>query len=250
MDQAKQLGSYLNIPNFDKSIFVLALSLIFLSSVAGAQIQKRAAATATVSQRVLQEIPPGAKLRHDALVARLDIGTRDWISTQVRNARDNNNLSEASLRSVLAPMYADSSAKNIDFAAMSIEDAIQIILFELAVDAEQDLKAVMQEMEASKKQKSEQRQNILVRKSPQPSTADPINGVAPAEIANIEFRKINVAPQNTQSGNRLDSMSNMSETESLRLQMAMDRRSNILEALSNIMKKRSETEEDIIGNMK
>ena len=48
----------------------------------------------------------------------------------------------------------------------------------------------------------------------------------------------------------LDSMSEMGEMESLRLQMAMDRMSKKMSALSNLLKKASETQERIIQNIK
>ena len=48
----------------------------------------------------------------------------------------------------------------------------------------------------------------------------------------------------------LDSMSEMGETESLRLQMAMDRMSKMMSTLSNLMKKASETSSGIIQNLK
>jgi len=49
---------------------------------------------------------------------------------------------------------------------------------------------------------------------------------------------------------KLDSMSEMSEMTSLRLQMAMDRRSKFIETLSNIMKKISSTQETLVQNLK
>jgi hypothetical protein len=49
---------------------------------------------------------------------------------------------------------------------------------------------------------------------------------------------------------QLDSMSEMSEMTSMRLQMAMDRRSKFVEALSNIMKKIDSTQETIVQNLK
>jgi hypothetical protein len=49
---------------------------------------------------------------------------------------------------------------------------------------------------------------------------------------------------------RLDSMSEMGEMESLRLQMAMDRRSKMMSTLSNILKKSSETAGSIVANIK
>jgi hypothetical protein len=47
-----------------------------------------------------------------------------------------------------------------------------------------------------------------------------------------------------------DSMSEMSETESLRLQMAMDRRSKFMATLSNILKKIAETNDSVVQNLK
>jgi len=49
---------------------------------------------------------------------------------------------------------------------------------------------------------------------------------------------------------QLDSMSEMSELTSLRLQMAMDRRSKLIETLSNIMKKISTTADTQVQNLK
>jgi hypothetical protein len=50
--------------------------------------------------------------------------------------------------------------------------------------------------------------------------------------------------------NDLDSMSEMGEMESLRLQMAMDRLSKMMSTLSNVLKKTSDTQSSIIGNLK
>ncbi len=49
---------------------------------------------------------------------------------------------------------------------------------------------------------------------------------------------------------RLDSLSEMSEMTSLRLQMAMDRRSKFMQTLSNIMKKISTTDDTLVQNLK
>jgi hypothetical protein len=48
----------------------------------------------------------------------------------------------------------------------------------------------------------------------------------------------------------LDSMSELGETESLRLQMAMDRMSKLMSTLSNILKKISDTQQSITQNLK
>ena len=49
---------------------------------------------------------------------------------------------------------------------------------------------------------------------------------------------------------QLDSMSEMSEMTSLRLQMAMDRRSQFIATLSNVMKKIDATQETLVQNLK
>ncbi len=48
----------------------------------------------------------------------------------------------------------------------------------------------------------------------------------------------------------LDSMSELSEMTSMRLQMAMDRRSKLMTTLSNVLKKMSDTHDSIVQNMK
>lgn len=50
--------------------------------------------------------------------------------------------------------------------------------------------------------------------------------------------------------NKLDSLSDMGEMESLRLQMAMDRLSKLMSTLSNILKKTSDTAASITQNLK
>lgn len=48
----------------------------------------------------------------------------------------------------------------------------------------------------------------------------------------------------------LDSMSEMGEMQSLRLQMTMDRMSKMMSTLSNLLKKISDTQSSIVQNMK
>jgi len=49
---------------------------------------------------------------------------------------------------------------------------------------------------------------------------------------------------------QLDSLSELGETESLRLQMAMDRMSKMMSTLSNLLKKISDTAQSITQNLK
>ena len=51
-------------------------------------------------------------------------------------------------------------------------------------------------------------------------------------------------------GDKIDSLSEMDELESLRLQMAMDRMSKLMSTLSNLLKKQSDTAAAITQNLK
>lgn len=53
-----------------------------------------------------------------------------------------------------------------------------------------------------------------------------------------------------QMKSELDSMSEMGEMESLRLQMAMDRMSKMMATLSNLLQKVSDTQDAIVQNIK
>ncbi len=88
----------------------------------------------------------------------------------------------------------------------------------------------------------------------------------PKTLVNVQLRSTHPSLKPTQSNivstrqeidglerdikSKLDSMSEMGETESLRLQMAMDRMSKLMETLSNLLKKISDTESSITQNMK
>ena len=62
--------------------------------------------------------------------------------------------------------------------------------------------------------------------------------------------KADLDAQIDQMKNDLDSMSELGEMESLRLQMAMDRMSKMMSTLSNLLKKISETSQAITQNIK
>jgi hypothetical protein len=64
---------------------------------------------------------------------------------------------------------------------------------------------------------------------------------SPNDLAALAIRSLKDA---------LDSMNEMSETTSLRLQMTMDRRSKFIETLSNLLRKISIIEQALVKNMK
>ena len=90
-----------------------------------------------------------------------------------------------------------------------------------------------------------------------PKLAQARDLLARAEIVRANYAPIDGQPSRAeldasidQMKNDLDSMSEMGEVESLRLQMAMDRLSKMMTTLSNVLKKISETQSTIVQNMK
>ncbi len=66
------------------------------------------------------------------------------------------------------------------------------------------------------------------------------------------MQKNDAAKQGVRSAqtNSANQVSDMSDMDSMRLQMLMDRRSKLLDAMSNVMKSTSDTQSAIIGNLK
>jgi hypothetical protein len=74
-------------------------------------------------------------------------------------------------------------------------------------------------------------------------------GAAPKQLELLTARMVGGLIHASKPG-QPDIFADMSEMEQSRLQMAMDRRSKLIETLSNIMKKASETSESVVTNLK
>jgi antitoxin ParD1/3/4 len=167
------------------------------------------------------------------------------------------------------------------FNGSDIEAMAFIVLMQATRDAEEDLKEIMNEMKAMNAAKKKLRE--LQKKvkcdiansagQPQPifdpkgmgserayhhallAVSDPcsesgVNFIKTdlfkgriGEVSILEFIRDDLR-------DKLDSLSELGEMESLRLQMMMDRRSKAMSTLSNIMKKMSDTSQSIIQNLK
>jgi Arc/MetJ-type ribon-helix-helix transcriptional regulator len=167
------------------------------------------------------------------------------------------------------------------FDGSDIEEMAIIVFMQAARDAEEDLKEIMNEMKAmnaAKRKLRELQKKIkcdIANSAGQPRPKFDQNGLG-SERA-YHHALIPVPDLCSKSGvkfietdlykgrivdvlileairddlsDKLDGMSEMSEMDSLRLQMMMDRRSRMLETLSNIMKKISSTAESIVDNLK
>lgn len=101
-----------------------------------------------------------------------------------------------------------------------------LVLMEAAKSAQEDLAAILEQL------KQINRQREALRR-----VADGIHGRHADLVRDLVDRQ-------------LDSLSEMGEMESLRLQMTMERLSKLASTLSNLLKKSSDTAAGIIANMK
>jgi len=111
-------------------------------------------------------------------------------------------------------------------AGADIEELAFIVLMDATKSQDADLQSIMEETKSQNAAKQNLRNNM------QTVNRDVANNAAQADK------------------NKRDSMNEMSEMTSMRLQMAMDCRSKFVETLSNIMKKMSDTDNSITQNMK
>ena len=133
-----------------------------------------------------------------------------------------------------------------------------IVMMEAAKAQSDDLKSVMAGVKAINQQKQGLRDTLNQLDAlkadcvAHPENCQPM-GIDPRVLqarrpGQLSVQDIDNAKETVQ--NKLDSMSEMGETESLRLQMAMDRLSKLMSTLSNVLKKSSETSDEIIQNIK
>jgi len=168
-------------------------------------------------------------------------------------------------------------------AGADIAELAFVVLMEATSDADQDLQAIMAGVKAINNAKNQLRNllasvqrdvaaNLGVGEGTLTFAADGLGGEESYHhvglpVADIECRTLRAVPTDLYPGGpitteeelraiqddlqgRLDSMNEMSEMTSMRLQRAMDRRSKFVEALSNMMKKIDSTQETIVQNLK
>lgn len=152
-----------------------------------------------------------------------------------------------------------------------IDALVQIVLTQCAKDSEADLKDLLNEMQRRQKQKSDMRALMEELRKERAALGAPDAPCASPNCRALEgrFRALtsqlpaqarpslqpiktvgDLAGMEGKLKGALDTMSDLSEEQSLRLQQAMDRRSKLLSTLSNLMKKQSTTSDSILANLK
>ena len=141
------------------------------------------------------------------------------------------------------------------WAGGDVESLVLLVMMEAAAAEQDDLRAIMAEVLAVNAAKKRLRKDMgLVAgrassRHPADARRDSTEPDAVLEVFLTAYG-IGIEHEVDQLIDDIDSMSEMGEMESLRLQMAMDRISKMMGALSNLMKKLSDTSQQVVQNMK
>jgi len=171
-----------------------------------------------------------------------------------------------------------------DQAGADIDTLIMLVMQQMARDAEEDVRALLAEMQAQNAAKKALRDLIQRMKRDRlanelrheydqrldcaqglgserayhrvrlpvldPDAAGGLRWV-PTDLAGEKLTRVEQLDGIVDElKGKLDSLSDLSEMNAMRLQMLMDRRSKAMEMLSNMMKKLSETQAAIVQNLK
>jgi hypothetical protein len=196
------------------------------------------AALATMfSPPVSAQTPPGAEAAAARLMQRVGPRTRSWIRQEAAREHAAGIVSEAAARQAIAGNPSLGHLAGGDVEALAF-----LVLMEASKSAQQDLKEVMDRVKRINDAKAALRGRAVQRRP----------GTSPARIA-IQARSLSKPEFDRRlhsARNDPDSLSELGETESLRLQMAMDRMSKLMSTLSNILQKLSATNASITRNLK
>lgn len=154
---------------------------------------------------------------------------------------------------------------------MDIEALAMLLMMQAAKSAQEDLKAIMAGVKAINEQKAKQREMLARLQKQQAITGSMVDSFRflqnrtaliqqrkTPDLLRVESAGNNSRPMTKtdiknsidQLKNDLESMNEMGEMESLRLQMAMDRMNKMYSTISNLFKKIDSTKSQIIQNLK
>ncbi|MFZ4058499.1 MAG: hypothetical protein ACOYKE_10180 [Ferruginibacter sp.] len=221
-----------------------------------------------------QAISPAATAFHQKAISTMNRQHVAWIQ-QTAQSLKSTPIDESAYR-VLAQKHA------AQFGITNESDIMALVFFvmmEQAKSNEQELKDLMNQMEENRKNKEKLRETSRALKEMKSRQANitkqmldsirittnknALRNTRVVQQKNVQLSSgvrrnqtiVKATPEQVQQledelKSKLDSLNDMGELEQLRLQQYMDRRSKALETLSNILKKISDTQDNIIGNLK
>jgi hypothetical protein len=227
---------------------------------------------------------PAMRAKYDALRQHLSPAAAAWVQSEAATVAKTPSANASTVEGSAKARFGN-QLQNGD-----IESLVFIVLMQATDDQDKDLQQIMNQTQAINQQKNKLRevqsqatvaQNELNKqmagekarggKTNSPTDAVRCTSPACAQLAQKASEANQLAPATGSSArysvpatptaaqlqdlqnqmkSGLDSMNEMSEMTSMRLQMAMDRQSKFYETLSNLMKSVSDTQSSIVQNLK
>jgi hypothetical protein len=256
--------------------------LLVVGLAFGAGASRAVAAQPVATAVAMRPIPDEIGSRYAHLRARLQPSVIEWVTAQARVEAQRPAPDLTALEGAVRARFPSATGTGSTgvtagvAAGGDIEALAFILLMEATNDQDQDLQAMMSEVQAQTTAKQQIRaleqelQQQMAMLGSQRASAVCHTGICQsleqqvstvATTARLAGRPLRAtlslpltAPHlsafESQLGGDLAGMNEMSETTSLRLQMAMDRRSKFIDTLSNILKKISDTGDAVVQNLK
>ncbi len=235
-------------------------------------------------QLVVHPMPAEMLHRSQLLHSALKPAAATWVAEQAKNIAYQTSPDLEELRDGIRKRFAGSrqSGPNATGSVagagsnVAVEAMVLTVLMEAAQDADQDLQTQMQQMQSLTKAKEQIRTVLNEMSQPMSALAGSDRSAVcdsqfcrslPAKLTAINAATANlphpsylpvsskvtaedVANSQAALQNDLDSDNEISEMAQVQIQMLMDRRSKLLEMVSNIEKSVSDTDAAIVSNLK
>jgi hypothetical protein len=264
----------------------LGLCLLFVFGTCAAQNQHSAI---SVQPEVLRKAkidapPQSAVLRASALRGALQPTAKAWIEEQAKIEMKRPAPDLNALRGTIQRRFADSLVQkkpdrakpsSPDGSQQGIDSIVLLVMMEAAQDSETELQNMMQQMQRQNDQKRALRQlhdemvkeaalkpgqtggtcvSAFCRSLPEriasfnQASAEQSQPVHLQVPTTVSYQQLASMEQNLNQN--VDIVNEMSEATALQLQMEMDRRSKLMQTLSNLMKSIGDTDSAIVQNLK
>jgi len=157
--------------------------------------------------------------------------------------------------------------RQFNLGNMDIEALMMFVMMQVSKEAENEFREQLEQMKKANEQKKKLREAITKLKQQRkeqremlraeydslkrlggPMTVRANNNMVVANPKKVTQQEIDDLKESLMD--RLDSMNEVSEMTSLRLQMIMDRRSKMISTLTNLMKKIGQAQDNIVQNLK
>jgi hypothetical protein len=198
-----------------------------------------AAPAATLKAPIRLQPTPAATValarRQPARMETLSPSLRQWVDARARaTVARGGDPDVAAIRSDARARLAGQVYGDADIEALAF-----LVLMQASRQAQDDLREIMDQVKDANQAKAGQREAARSRTAlAAQARLDYAHAIAPAAPATV------AAPA------RADGIGDLGEHRQLQLQLAMDRKAKLEQALSNLMKKSSDTAATISGNLK